>query len=304
LQKFDLWVGSIQERPAQRDLGAPLTEKTTEEKVRWWRPADLPGVEILEVENSSRLWTVYHDTYALCQLWNARDENFTQWRYRGRKLTTTSGGIMMTEPGEVHVTERLGRAGDFWVIMLDSSWFSKLQTRGFIRGLPRLTGFDASCPQFFLAMQTLYQALKIPTSRLEKETRLLEVMRMMMEGYGEERLHVPKDFPSKSLAVAIDYLRAHFTEEIPLDTLAAEAKVHPCYLDRLFKAHLGIPPRRYQAALRVAEASKDLARGLPLNLIDVGFCNQSHLTRVFKQVTGMTPARYQRSIRCESLPRT
>ncbi|HKP95048.1 MAG TPA: hypothetical protein VJ385_04750 [Fibrobacteria bacterium] len=73
---------------------------------------------------------------------------------------TASGGIMMTEPGEVHVTEKLGGAGDFWVMMPDPGWFSRLQTRGFSRGLPRLKGLDASCPRFFSAMQTLYQALK------------------------------------------------------------------------------------------------------------------------------------------------
>ena len=79
--------------------------------------------------------------------------------------------------------------------------------------------------------------------------------------------------------------------------LAANAGVHPVYLARRFRRHMGCSITDYRTLLRVRAAAELLASSgvPPAAAADLcGFADQSHLCRVFKGATGLTPLDYRR----------
>lgn len=55
---------------------------------------------------------------------------------------------------------------------------------------------------------------------------------------------------------ALEFMRTHLLEDNSLDTLAAEARLSPFHLVRMFKKSLGVPPRVYLTRLRLERASE------------------------------------------------
>lgn len=105
----------------------------------------------------------------------------------------------------------------------------------------------------------------------------------------------------RAVARARERLRAQLDEcsldECSLDDLAAEVGLTKAYLVRVFAREVGLPPHEYQMHLRVARATRLLAKRLPAGEIahSVGFYDQSHLNRWFKKVLGVTPGQYARA---------
>ena len=97
----------------------------------------------------------------------------------------------------------------------------------------------------------------------------------------------------------VDALHADLSREWRLAELAALAGLSPFHFQRAFKAAYGISPHQWRVALRVAEAKRLLARGVPAAEVaaTVGLVDQAHLTRRFAGMYGVTPARYQRQLR-------
>ena len=62
----------------------------------------------------------------------------------------------------------------------------------------------------------------------------------------------------KWLALAIEYVHAHYTEEVTLGKVAARIGVHPAHLARGFRARLHKTLGEYVRELRLARASQDL----------------------------------------------
>ncbi|HJQ39510.1 MAG TPA: AraC family transcriptional regulator [Thermoanaerobaculia bacterium] len=91
-----------------------------------------------------------------------------------------------------------------------------------------------------------------------------------------------------------------FRERLTLESIAAEAGVHPAHLTREFRRHYGTTIGDAIRARRVEAASHALAfsaEPIARIALDAGFANQSHFSAAFRRVTGMSPARYRRALR-------
>jgi len=87
-----------------------------------------------------------------------------------------------------------------------------------------------------------------------------------------------------------------------LGGIARELGLHPVYVTRLFKRHVGVTLHRYLRELRLHRATQALlASAEPLaELADShGFADQSHLTRALQRTTGWTPHRLRCA--CEAM---
>jgi AraC family transcriptional regulator len=83
--------------------------------------------------------------------------------------------------------------------------------------------------------------------------------------------------------------------------LAAMAGVHPVYLARRFRRHLGCSITEYAQRLRLQRAATCAADGEagPLAAVacDAGFFDHAHLCRAFRRATGVTPSAYRTLVR-------
>jgi AraC family transcriptional regulator, regulatory protein of adaptative response / methylated-DNA-[protein]-cysteine methyltransferase len=91
------------------------------------------------------------------------------------------------------------------------------------------------------------------------------------------------------------FIAAHADQPLPLVRLAREAAMSPHHLQRTFTAVMGVSPKAYQSALRLARFKDQLRDGEPVldATFDAGYGSTS---RVYEQVTGglgMTPSAYR-----------
>jgi len=102
---------------------------------------------------------------------------------------------------------------------------------------------------------------------------------------------------SKPIERAIDYIEAHFTEDVGVDDLAAVAGLNRFHLAHAFKAATGRSPYRFLLERRVLEAKRLLMTDLPLVVLalTLGFADQSHFAKRFRAITGVSPGNYRKN---------
>jgi AraC family transcriptional regulator len=95
---------------------------------------------------------------------------------------------------------------------------------------------------------------------------------------------------------ALEYIREHLAEDLPLASISRAAGLSPFHFARRFKLATGLAPHQYLIHQRVERARHLLAHSAT-SLVEVaqqcGFCDQSHLTHHFRRIVGMTPRRFR-----------
>lgn len=98
------------------------------------------------------------------------------------------------------------------------------------------------------------------------------------------------------LLEAREALDARLDEPPTLQSLAADAGVHPVHFAAAFRRFYGCSVGEYLRRRRVQLARRRLGEtDLPLAAIaaEAGFADQSHMTRMFKRFVGVTPGQYR-----------
>lgn len=85
-------------------------------------------------------------------------------------------------------------------------------------------------------------------------------------------------------------------DEPNLDALAASAGMSRFHFHRVFKAHTGMTPKAYAAAVRAARVREGLAQGAPVTdaLYAAGFNSSSRFYAGADAMLGMAPARFRK----------
>jgi PAS domain S-box-containing protein len=98
------------------------------------------------------------------------------------------------------------------------------------------------------------------------------------------------------VAAAIDYVRAHCTENVRVADVSAAASMSVVQLERTTRRIVGMSVRQLLVRFRV-EAAVGLLATTDLALSDVaarcGYYDQSALTRQFRRVVGVSPGAYR-----------
>lgn len=91
------------------------------------------------------------------------------------------------------------------------------------------------------------------------------------------------------------FIEAHARERLTLAVLAQRANLSPSRFQKAFKAVLGVSPRQYQDAARVARFKHDLKDGEDITgaIFSAGFGSTSRVYGVPARSMGMAPAAYR-----------
>lgn len=105
--------------------------------------------------------------------------------------------------------------------------------------------------------------------------------------------HQP-DRQRAAMLAACRYIDEHCDERLTLKTLGRRVGASPFHLQRLFKRIVGVSPREYQEARRIARFKNGVSNGGTVSgaTFDAGFSSSSRLYEKSAQF-GMTPARYR-----------
>ena len=90
----------------------------------------------------------------------------------------------------------------------------------------------------------------------------------------------------------LEYVDAHFDEQLTLESLASVARLSVHHFARAFRQSTGEPPHQYVLRRRIERATEMLKESeLPLSEIAlaVGFSDHSHFARHFRRLVGMSP---------------
>jgi AraC-like DNA-binding protein len=108
----------------------------------------------------------------------------------------------------------------------------------------------------------------------------------------------PRPELSRRIRQAKEFIDRNFQGPVDLSSIAGEAFLSKFHFLRLFKLHYGLTPHRYLTEVRLREARRLLAQGLPVSQVcgAVGFDSISSFKGLFKRYWGRTPSTVKKAI--------
>ncbi len=239
-----------------------------------------------------------HETYSIGLV----EAGSTLFEYRKGTLLVEAGELVFIHPEEVHACNpQPDNPWRYKMFHIDSDWMKELAHGMGLQsmGPPVFRVPHGRHPGLFAEMLSLVAVIEGPGSRLEKESRILDVISQVVSLYG-----VPsgKTSPPLSLHPGVTRARAyivnHLFESISLKTLAEVAGLSHWHFLRTFGAQVGMPPHAFQNEQRIRCARQMLESGTPVveTALTTGFYDQAHFSKKFKDHVGVTPRNYQRAL--------
>jgi len=235
-----------------------------------------------------------HDFYVVGVI----EAGIQAFSYRGTRQITPAGGVFVINPGEAHTGEALIASGyTYRTLYPDLSLLKRVASElaGREESLPFFSPAVILDPELSRRLQELHHALATAQSPLERESRFLEASAYLITHYAELRPPEQRLGQERQAVKQVrHYLDDHYVQGVTLSELAHLVGLSPFYLLRVFEQEVGIPPHAYLESIRIRQAQRLLARGIPIAQVtyDLGFSTQSHFTHRFKRLLGVTPGQY------------
>ena len=126
---------------------------------------------------------------------------------------------------------------------------------------------------------------------------VLSLMIRLLRLYTTDRT-LNRDRELSTLVPALDYLRLHFDQNFPMETLPALCHISPTHFRRLFSAQMGTNPLNYLHQLRVLRSCR-LLRATDKTVAEiatmVGYPTLCSFNQHFRQQMNCTPSAWRRS---------
>ncbi|MEU9210020.1 AraC family transcriptional regulator [Streptomyces sp. NPDC048415] len=216
--------------------------------------------------------------------------------YRGGRIHTGPGSIVVLAPGEMHTGGPAACDGYAYQALYAEP---TLLTEGTLGGLPHFREPLLDDPELAAALRAAHTELSACPDPLEAESRVPWLLTALARRHSTSRPACDTVPGAAPIALAVrDRLADELQAPPSLACLAADLGLSRYQLLRAFRTTMGIPPYAWLAQYRVNRARGLLESGLrPAEVAGlVGFADQAHLTRWFRRVVGVTPAAYRNSV--------
>jgi len=264
-----------------------------------YRSASLPGLEALSCRTDFSFGAHIHSG-AVLWLNSASGERFS---VKGRSEILQPGCVSLIEAGVVHANRPCGGGRrDLRSLYLEDAFYIDLARRLELPGLrpPQPPSRIFADPRLWREVGALHQAIMTGAECLDIEQRVLQVFARLL-ALCRQPIPAASVQPENSprLQRMLDFLHARQQERVSLSGLARIGQCSEMHVLRLFKGGVGMTPHGYLTQVRLEQARRLIAAGLPLAdaALSAGFADQSHLTRNFHRRYGLTPAAYRRQLR-------
>ncbi|MFD0674566.1 response regulator [Cohnella sp. GCM10027633] len=190
------------------------------------------------------------------------------------------------------LAELIDMRGDGFVISID---------RQSLLGLVTLEDLDAIGTLLADLKSHLKHYLKIPFQVLSSD-RLTEirdvpgVVAQFRQASALGKFETIESGGDKAIEIALQYIQAHYADELSLEKIASVVFLNPAYFSLLFKQKTGQGYKDYVTSLRLEQA-KALLSGSELRLADIaeriGYNDVRHFTQMFRKKYDMTPTEFR-----------
>ncbi|CAL9441995.1 hypothetical protein SUDANB15_02246 [Streptomyces sp. enrichment culture] len=217
--------------------------------------------------------------------------------YRGGRIVSGPGSIVVLEPGEMHTGGPAAPEGYSYRALYAAPVLLTDGTLG--GGLPHFREPVLDDPELAGALRRAHTDLSARPDPLEAESRLPWLLTALTRRHSTSRASDDTVPGAGRIALAVrDRLADELLAPPSLAALAADLGLSRYQLLRAFRTTMGVPPYAWLAQYRVTRARALLETGLrPAEVAGlVGFADQAHLTRWFRRVLGVTPAAYRNSV--------
>jgi AraC-like DNA-binding protein len=276
-----------------------LSTERPGERVCIARP--LAGVEILSVQHSHRHWREAHDNFTVALVHQEQEEVVADWRTRCRTQSTERGGLMLIEPGDVHVTQRLKArcgAASFDVVRFSPELVARAASQLGIRGEFHFRMPSARDPVVFEALDRLVTTVARGEDSLLVECAGNEALSTLIARLGEltsphgRSLAAERDYRLRRVN---DYLASHLERRPTLAELEQVSGLSQWRLCARFNSSQGTSIGKCWNALRLRRALRELQNGSSPRMIasELGYRDEAYLCRVFKAHYGITPGAWR-----------
>jgi len=153
--------------------------------------------------------------------------------------------------------------------------------------------------QWTTGMLALDHAEKLAVEEIELQ--VLTYLQQLLSGSAASDLSLRLETGADShMARVLEYIHAHHTEQMSVDTLASLARQSKFHFIRSFKSVTGQTPYQYVLHLRI-EKAKELLQHSFRTVTDIsfvlGFSSPSQFFRIFAKHVGVTPEQYRTKTR-------
>ena len=286
-------------QPGTVRSGAPAADRTL-----WTRVGGIQGapLDLLTARIGRRHYAPHtHDEYAI----GVTVDGLETMRYRGEKIYSAAGSVVVLEPGEAHTGGPARPEGFAYLCLYPGAELLAAATTadpGPARAEPHFRDPIIDDARLGEALQQAHRALRAGEDPLEGESRLLGVLGALVRRHA---VHGPDAAPQRARPDADRIARqvaSRLSDELTapptLAEMAADLGLSRYQLLRAFRTAMGMPPYAWLAQHRVTRARTLLDLGhRPADAATlVGFADQAHLTRWFRRVLGVTPGAYRNSV--------
>lgn len=136
---------------------------------------------------------------------------------------------------------------------------------------------------------------------------LFNVIFIMLDKLSKEKENYIKNRSEKNkqrITEIINYIDAHYQEEISLKDISEYFLISSGHLSKLFRDNLNITVKGYIMSTRLKHVKEDLI-DTDLPLIDIaisnGFPNLKSLNHIFKKDSGITAGQYRRKLKNKNI---
>jgi AraC-like DNA-binding protein len=257
--------------------------------------AHLPGVEIVQVRDSTHLWQSVKDRFAYSLTISGR----VAWQSRGQSWQLQPGMIACNQPGELHTETWRDSPGTFQVLAFPPALFEQALSEHVHRdGLANMPAVINAEHRFHSTMHKLHYVIHAG-DKFAVQCSFADVTAAMIDILRQPSSDKRTTEEPVAIARAKSYLRDVATAKPCMLQMAKFAGLQQHYLSRVFSSQVGISPYQYALAIRIAKAKELLQTSISISetALRVGFCDQSQLHRHFVRATGVSPGRFARSMR-------
>ena len=125
---------------------------------------------------------------------------------------------------------------------------------------------------------------------------IVQLVRTQQYGGTEKQRYHQHARLSPEIHHALDFIHAHYTEDLSLEQIANSAALSSFYFLRLFKQQTGFTPYAYVRQLRLKKAAALLSQSeesVSELAARLGFASASHLASAFRHHYGVSPSQYR-----------